>query len=112
MSSFITSQPHATIIVVAFSERVLGGDEAVDLANLLRGISSDVSTVVFDLAQVDMMNSSGLGMLVRSLTSLKAANKLLRLAAVPDRVMMLLTMTHLTMVFEIHPTVEAAVALQ
>lgn len=110
MSAFTVTEPRPDVRVVAFAQQVLGGTDAIELAQLLRTFSDGVSNVVFDLAEVEVMNSSGLGMLVRSLTTLKASNTTLSLAAVPDRVMALLTMTHLTMVFPIHPTVADAVS--
>lgn len=111
MSMFDVTRHNDTTSVVAFAEQVLGGPEAVELANILRTISGEGSTsVVFDLARVRVMNSSGLGMLVSSLTSLKKSNVSLRLAAVPEKVMSLLTMTQLVTVFEIRPNVADAVA--
>ncbi len=110
MSAFTIDNPKAGVQVVTFAPQVLGGNDAIELAQILRSFDASITCVVFDLSLVDVMNSSGLGMLVRSLTTLKTTNTTLRLAAVPDRVMALLTMTHLTMVFEIHPTVESAVS--
>lgn len=111
MSMFDVRRHNTATTVVTFAEQVLGGPEAVELADILRTASSEgTSAVVFDLARVRVMNSSGLGMLVSSLTSLKKANVSLRLATVPEKVMSLLTMTHLVTVFEIRPNVADAVA--
>jgi anti-sigma B factor antagonist len=110
MTAFAVAEPRSNVRVVAFGAQVLGGSDAIELAQTLRSFDATVETVIFDLSLVDVMNSSGLGMLVRSLTTLKSTNVALRLAAVPERVMALLTMTHLTMVFEIHPTVDLAVS--
>ncbi|MCU0330659.1 MAG: STAS domain-containing protein [Candidatus Kapabacteria bacterium] len=113
MPAFITSQPQPNTIVVHFGAQAIGGPDAVELASILReGVTAGVGTVVFDLAAVDVMNSSGLGMLVSSLTTLKKSDSAFFLAAVPEKVMALLTMTHLTTVFMIVPTVDDAVNAQ
>lgn len=113
MSAFTTSQPLPNTTVVHFGTQAIGGPDALELAGILReGVAAGVGTVIFDLATVDVMNSSGLGMLVSSLTTLKKSNTALVLAAVPEKVMALLTMTHLTTVFAIAPTVDEAVNAQ
>lgn len=109
MSVLTTAQPNESTSVITFAEQVLGGPEAVDLASRLRDyIAQGRRTVVFDLGNVRMMNSSGLGMLVSSLTSLRKADITLVLADVPPKVMSLLDMTQLTSVFTISASVDAA----
>jgi anti-anti-sigma factor len=54
------------------------------------------------------MNSSGLGMLVGALATVRKHNARLFLACVPDHVMSLLTMTQLISVFDLQPTVDEA----
>jgi len=56
------------------------------------------------------MNSSGLGMLLGALTSVRNGGGDLRLARLGDRVHALLSVTRLTSVFQHFPTVEDAVA--
>ena len=56
------------------------------------------------------MNSSGLGMLIGALTSVRNAGGDLRLAAVSGRVHTLLTVTKLIGVFQVFETSDAAVA--
>jgi len=111
MSAFSTSSPADGVTLVSFPEQVLGGPEAVELATLVReAIGGGHSVIAFDLSNVAIMNSSGLGMLVASLTSVRNKNVTLRLAAVPEKVSALLQMTQLDKVFTICATVEEAVA--
>jgi anti-sigma B factor antagonist len=109
MSTFGISTPTSGVTVVSFPASVIGGPEAVELTNLLRDLASP-RAVVFDLSQVTVMNSSGLGMLVSSLTTLKRANVSLTLASVPEKVGSLLTMTQLAAVFTTADTVETALS--
>ncbi len=95
--------------MIAFAEEVLGGSEALELSSLLREACAKPSAkVVLDLSRVVRMNSSGLGMLVGALATVRKHNATLILAAVPESVISLLTMTQLISVFEIQPTVAEA----
>lgn len=88
--------------MVSFPEQVLGGPEAVELASIVRdALATDDAVIAFDLAAVAIMNSSGLGMLVASLTSARSKNADLRLANVPEKVASLLAMTQLDKVFTV-----------
>ena len=97
--------------VITFGEHAIGGPDAVELGATIRtAIAEGATTVVLDLERVTVMNSAGLGMLVSALTTTQSAGASLLLGSVPAKVMDLLTMTQLSTVFEIHPTVDAAVA--
>ncbi len=110
MSTFSTAQRSATATVITFGAEVLGGAEALELATLVRqACSAEGSTVVFDLAAVRVMNSSGLGMLVGALSTVKQHNSNLVLAAVPEKVDQLLMITQLNTVFAVTATVDEAV---
>lgn len=112
MNVLTTDQPNDSTAVITFAEQVLGGPEAVELSSKLRDfVAQGRRTIVFDLGNVRIMNSSGLGMLVSSLTSLRKAEASLILANVPPKVMSLLDMTQLTSVFSISPSVDAALQL-
>ncbi|MBI2794639.1 MAG: STAS domain-containing protein [Ignavibacteria bacterium] len=113
MSTFSVRKPSDTSAVISFPTEVIGGQDAMELAHLVRQCASEgKSTVILDLAEVLIMNSSGLGMLVSSLTSLKRQGAKLRLAAVPEKVESLLTMTQLKQIFDIYPTVSDAVEIK
>lgn len=100
-------EPGSTVI--AFAEEVLGGSEALELSSLIREACAESSArVVLDLSRVVRMNSSGLGMLVGALATVRKHNAKLVLAAVPNHVTSLLTMTQLISVFDLQPTVDEA----
>ncbi len=95
--------------MIAFAEEVLGGSEALELSALVREACAEPSArIVLDLSAVRRMNSSGLGMLVGALATVRTHNAKLFLAAVPDNVTSLLTMTQLISVFDLQPTVDEA----
>ena len=64
--------------------------------------------MVVDLSKVKFMNSSGLGMLISAMTTMRNAGGDLRLANVADRIQSLLVITKLITVFKHFDSVEAA----
>lgn len=68
------------------------------------------SSAVVDLSQVEFMDSTGLGALVSARSAAAEAGGRLPLVCDRDRILKLFQITGLDGVFEIHPTVDAAVA--
>ncbi len=88
--------------VITLPAKVLGGGTAVDFAEQIRSLIGEGQRTVFvDLNAVEIMNSSGLGMLVAGHSTLKRAGGSLIFRNVPDTVSSLLRMTHLDSVFSI-----------
>jgi anti-sigma B factor antagonist len=111
LPAFATSLPRADVAVITFGALAIGGPDAVELTATIRDTAANGATcLVLDLEHVAVMNSSGLGMLVSARSTTAALGMELCLAAVPTNVMNLLTMTQLSTVFELHSTVDAAVA--
>ncbi len=65
--------------------------------------------VIVDLAKVKFMNSSGLGMLISALTTMRNAGGDLRLANPASKIRSLLVVTRLVTVFEHYDSVQEAV---
>lgn len=111
MTDFTSHSPKAGCAVITFPEQALGGEQGVALTSIVSQTLQDgMSTIVLDLSAVQVMNSSGLGMLVSTLASTGRAKASLVIAAVPDRVQSLLEMTHLVKVFTIVGSVHEAIA--
>lgn len=68
------------------------------------------ASAVVDLSQVEFMDSTGLGALVSARTAAAEGGGRLPLVCERDRILKLFQITGLDGVFEIHPTVDAAVA--
>jgi anti-sigma B factor antagonist len=91
---------------IMLGEKVLGGNDAMNFSSRLHELfDKDVECLVADLRNVELINSSGLGMLVSGLSTLRKQNIRFALANVPSKVMNLLKMTHLDKVFNIYSTV-------
>ena len=97
------------IAVLKLGENVLGGNDALEFAEATEELrNKGAELIIADLKKVNVMNSSGLGMLVSSLSNLKNNDVDFVLSSVPKKVMSLLEMTHLDKVFSIYNSVEDA----
>lgn len=98
-------------VVLEFKGKVMGGPDAVSLNEKLHElIEEDKTNVVVDLGKVKFMNSSGLGMLIGALTTMRKSGGDLRIANATDKIESLLVVTKLITVFKNYKTLEEAVA--
>jgi anti-sigma B factor antagonist len=99
------------VTVIGLSGNVMGGPDATALNEQIHKLlDTGVRKVVIDLGDVKFVNSSGLGMLIGTMTTMRNAGGELRLAAASKKVVELVEVTRLHRVFDMHPTVAAAVA--
>lgn len=97
-------------IVLRLKGNVMGGPDASDFQDELQELKdSGRNHVVVDVGRVKFMNSSGLGMLVGGMTSMRNAGGDLRLANVADRIRSLLIVTKLITIFKTYESVDEAV---
>jgi anti-sigma B factor antagonist len=97
-------------VVITLKGNVMGGPDGVSLHERIHElIREGKKNVVVDLSKVKFMNSSGLGMLISAMTSLRNAGGDLRLANAADRIQSLLIITRLITVFKHYDSVEEAV---
>ena len=96
-------------VVITLKGNVMGGPDGAKLHDTLHGLKESGKTnVVVDLSKVKFMNSSGLGMLISAMTTIRNAGGDLRLAKVADRIQSLLVVTQLITVFKHFETVDEA----
>jgi anti-sigma B factor antagonist len=79
-------------------------------AQIAKLIEDGHAEVVCDLGAVGFIDSSGLSALVSGLKATREHGGFLKLAGVNDQVARIFKLTMLDRVFEMHPSVEAAVA--
>ncbi|MBM4169452.1 MAG: STAS domain-containing protein [Ignavibacteria bacterium] len=105
------SEEKQGVTVIALDGNIMGGPDATSLNDeLQRLVKESKARVVVDLGNVKFMNSSGLGMLIRSLTTLRNAGGDLKLARASEKIESLLMVTKLITVFDHYETVDEAVA--
>ncbi|MDX1591432.1 MAG: STAS domain-containing protein [Balneolaceae bacterium] len=98
-------------VIIEFKGNVMGGPDAVSLNEKLHElIENDKKQVVVDLGKVKFMNSSGLGMLIGGLTTMRKAGGDLRIANAADKIESLLMVTKLITVFKHYKSLDEAIA--
>ena len=89
----------------------MGGPDAVSLNEKLHElIDAEKTHIVVDLGKVKFMNSSGLGMLIGALTTMRKAGGDLVIANATDKIESLLIVTKLITVFKHYKSVDEAAA--
>jgi anti-sigma B factor antagonist len=107
----LTSRERDDVMVLEPKGKIMGGPDATALHDQLHEfIDQNKKKVVIDLAKVDWMNSTGLGILISGLTTLRNNGGELKLANVTEKIQSLLTITKLITVFECYDSVEDSVA--
>jgi len=106
----LSSHQVGDVVVLEPKGKIMGGPDATLLHDQLHDlIKENKKNVVIDLAKVDWMNSTGLGILISGLTTLRNNGGELKLANVTEKIESLLTITKLITVFENYDSVEEAV---
>ena len=99
------------IAVVALKGDLLGEPETTKLREKVHSLVSDnVKQLIIDMGAVNFVNSSGLGTLISTLTTMRNAGGDVRLARVGEKVQNLFIITQLVKVFDTYETVDRALA--
>jgi len=98
-------------VVLSLKGNVMGGPDGAKLHETLHELKEQgKKNVVVDLSKTKFMNSSGLGMLISGLTTMRNSGGDLRLANVADRIQSLLVVTKLITIFKSYDSVDEAVS--
>ena len=98
------------VLILALSGELMGGEESQDLGKrVYSAIEEGLVNIVVDMSEVKWMNSSGLGLIMAGLTTLRASGGDLRLCQVSDRVHRPIEVTKLDQVIRIFGTQEDAI---
>ena len=105
----LTSREEGGVVVLEPKGKIMGGPDATLLHDQLHEIiEQNKKKVVIDLSKVEWMNSTGLGILISGLTTLRNNGGELKLACVTEKIESLLTITKLITVFESFDSVDEA----
>ena len=98
------------VAVLEIKGKLMGGDETNEIHERVKLLAQKgIRRVVLDLGGVKWMNSSGLGALMASMTTMKNAGGDLRLSSVADKVESLLMITQLLKIFKSYDSIGKAV---
>ncbi len=99
------------VAVLSLSGKMMGGPETTALHDHIRGLMNDgINKVVIDLGGVKWINSSGLGVLMAAMTTLKNSEGQMKLANVTEKVESLLMITQLMRIFDTYDSIDRAVS--
>jgi anti-sigma B factor antagonist len=106
-----TASTVGEVTIIGLAGKIMSSQDTNDLHGEIRkAIENSSRKVALDLSALDWMNSTGLGAIVAASGRLRNAGGVLKLAAPNATVSHLFVVNKLNLIFEIHPTVEAAVA--
>lgn len=99
------------VVVIRIDGNILGGPDASQLNDEVhRLLKENRKKFVVNFQSVDLINSSGLGILISNLTNVKNNAGDLRICHVTPKVRQILTMTKLINVFKVFDTEAEAIA--
>jgi anti-sigma B factor antagonist len=98
------------IVIIKCTGRIVFGEETTVLQQQVYDRVADDPYIVLNLAEVDFIDSSGLGLLVRFLNRSRFANGDLKLCAVPARIDDVLRITRLKATFDVFDSEADAIA--
>lgn len=98
-------------VVIELKGKVMGGPDAETFRNELHELIEEGKTnVVVDLSSVKFMNSSGLGILIGGLTTMRNAGGDLKISGAIESVKSMLMVSQLLKVFDHYETLDDALA--
>jgi anti-sigma B factor antagonist len=98
------------VTIVRCNGRIVAGSECDSLRSHVAWLLRDRRAIVLHLGDVGFIDSSGIGTIVRTLTSTRQVQGDLKLCNVPEHVRKVLELSQLTRVFDAHESEENAVA--
>lgn len=111
MSLEITNSEVDGVSLVALSGRIVLGEESNALREKLKGLNAaGKRKIVLNMAEIDYIDSSGLGALVAAHLSAKTAGASIRLCNLGKKFNEVMQLTKLLTIFDVYDTEAAAVA--
>ena len=99
------------VVRISVDGEMIGGPDATRLAEAFHElIESGHNKILMDMDKVSWMNSSGLGILIGGLTTLRNAGGELKLLNLAKKIQDLLRITKLLGIFEVYDNEEEAIA--
>jgi anti-sigma B factor antagonist len=105
----LESRPVGDVLVIQCHGRIVAGTEVFTLHGYVGDSFIKYGDVVLQLDQVEFVDSSGLGAMVRLMQAARSKGGDLKLSGVPPKIRKTLEMTHLLSQFEVYDSVEEAI---
>ncbi len=105
----LESRPVGDVLIIQGHGRIVAGNEVFTLHAFVGDSLAKYGDIVLQLDQVEFIDSSGLGAMVRLMQAARAKGGDLKLSAVPPKIRKTLEMTNLLSQFETYDSVEEAI---
>ncbi len=106
----ISEKMSGGVVILSLGGELMGGEDSAKFQEYVyKMIEEGRVNTVLDMSEVKWMNSSGLGMLMGALTTLRGSGGDLRLACISERVRRPIELTKLDSVIKIYTSVDDAV---
>jgi len=105
----LESRPVGEVLIVQCCGRIITGNEVSALHALVGDSIPKYPDIVLQMDEVEFIDSSGLGALMRLVQAARAKRGDLKLSGLPERIRKTLQMTHLLQQFETYDAVEEAI---
>ena len=103
-------QEYENCILIRFSGKLVGSPDAAKFYEKLKeSIEKGHRNFVVDMESVPWISSSGLGMLVSGLTSIKRVEGEMKLTRISDKTRSLFALAQLDKIFEHYDSIESAI---
>ncbi len=107
----INRKPVGDVMVLQLSGKIMGGEDHERFHTEIKTLINEGHVdVVLNLAHVNWINSTGLGVLVSAFHTLKKNGGQMKICDVRDRIDNILNVTQLKLVFDTYETEEKALA--
>ena len=107
----ISEKVHGDIMVLQLSGKIMGGpDHDLFHSQIKSQINEGYVDVVLNMAKINWINSTGLGVLVSGFHTVKKNGGSMKICSVSDRIDNILNVTQLKLVFETYDTEKEALA--
>lgn len=99
------------VAILVLKGNLMGGSETTEVHDKVKELTlTGINKVIIDLSKVKWMNSTGLGALMGSMTTVRNTGGDLKLANVTDKVQSLFMITKLITIFDTFNSTDEAVA--
>jgi anti-sigma B factor antagonist len=109
MTLKLSARTRDAVAIVDCQGRIIFGDESIALREFVKEQLKSNPQLIINLADVNYIDSGGLGTLVGLYTSARAAGGVIKLSSLTERVGELLQVTKLLTVFEVYDSENEAV---
>jgi anti-sigma B factor antagonist len=108
MSYTIKTTDQENTAIIAFEGKLMGSEKTEFHAKIKEMIEEGTTTIIGDLSGVDFLNSTGLGMFIAALTSLRKVDGDFILCGASDKIESLFRVSKLFTIFNYYPTLDKA----